>query len=175
MTASWQESDDRPRRCVEKQRQYSADRGLYSQGYRHPSGQLRFWELDRKEDRMPKDWCLPTVVLEKIPWTARRSKQSILWEINMNTHWKDWCCSWSSSILVTWYEFIWKVPEAGKAWGQKRASEDEMARWHHWCNGDELGQTLGDGEGQGGLVCCSPWGHKESNKTGWLNSNKSVF
>ena len=40
----------------------------------------------------------------------------------------------------------------------KRASEDEMARGHHRCNGHELGQTLGDGEGQGGLACCSSWG-----------------
>ena len=43
---------------------------------------------------------------------------------------------------------IGKVTDAGKNWGQKekRASEDEMAGWHHWCNGHELGQTLGDGE-----------------------------
>ena len=39
-------------------------------------------------------------------------------------------------------------------------SEDEMAGRHHQCNGHELGQTLGDGEGQGGLACCRPWGHK---------------
>ena len=55
-----------------------------------------------------------------------------------------------------------KVPMLGKTEGrEKRVSEDEMAGWHHWCNGHELGQTSGDGEGQGGLVCCSPWGHKE--------------
>ena len=41
-----------------------------------------------------------------------------------------------------------------------------MVRWHHPCKGHELGQTLGDGDGQGGLVCCSPWGRKESNMTG---------
>ena len=40
-----------------------------------------------------------------------------------------------------------------------------MARWHHRCKGHELGQTLGDGEGQGGLACCSPWGHEELDKT----------
>ena len=43
-----------------------------------------------------------------------------------------------------------------------RALEDEMAGWHHRCNGLELGQILRDGEGQGGLVCCRPWGCKES-------------
>ena len=54
-----------------------------------------------------------------------------------------------------------KVPDAGKDWGQKkRASEDEMAGWLHQCNGHKIGQTLGDGEGQGGLVCCSSWGCK---------------
>ena len=40
-----------------------------------------------------------------------------------------------------------------------------MVGRHHRLSGHELGQTLGDGEGQGGLSCCSPWGHKESEKT----------
>ena len=43
--------------------------------------------------------------------------------------------------------------------------EDEKAESHHQCNGHELGQTLGDGEVQGGLACYSPWGHKESDMT----------
>ena len=53
--------------------------------------------------------------------------------------------------------------DAGKDGGQKekRVTEDEMVGWHHQFNGHELGQTLRDGEGQGGLVCCSSWGHKE--------------
>ena len=61
----------------------------------------------------------------------------------------------------------------GNIWGQKvkRMLEDEMAGWHHWYNGHELGWTLGDGEGQRVLVCCSPWGHKESAMTGQLNNN----
>ena len=46
-----------------------------------------------------------------------------------------------------------------------------MAEWHHQCNGHELGQTLGDSEGQGGLVCSSPWAHKESDMTEQLNKN----
>ena len=56
-------------------------------------------------------------------------------------------------------QLIGKVPDSGKDWGQKekRASEDEMAGWHHQCNGHELGQAPGDGEGQRGLACCSPW------------------
>ena len=43
--------------------------------------------------------------------------------------------------------------------------EDEMVGWHHQLNGDEFEETLGVGDGQGGLACCSPWGHKESDMT----------
>ena len=46
-----------------------------------------------------------------------------------------------------------------------------MAGWHHRCNGHELGQALGDVEGQGGLACCVPWDCKELEVTGWLNNN----
>ena len=67
---------------------------------------------------------------------------------------------------------IGKDRDAGKYWKQeKRVSEDEMVGWHHWFKGHELGQTLGDGEGQGNLVCCSAWGRKESGTTWWLNNN----
>ena len=52
-------------------------------------------------------------------------------------------------------------------------SEDEMAGWHHRCSGHELGQTLGDGEGQGSLVCYSPWDHKEWDMTWQLNNNSN--
>ena len=57
---------------------------------------------------------------------------------------------------------IGKDPDAGKDWGQeeKGVTEDEMAGWHHQLNGHEFEQALGDGEGQGSLVCCSPWGLK---------------
>ena len=65
-----------------------------------------------------------------------------------------------------------KDPDAGKDWGQeeKGATEDEMVAWHHWLNGHEFEQTLGDDE-QGSLACCSPWAHKESDMTYWLNNH----
>ena len=50
-------------------------------------------------------------------------------------------------------------------------TEDEMVEWHHQLNGCNLEQTLGDGEGQGSLKCCSPWGHKESDTAERLNNN----
>ena len=49
--------------------------------------------------------------------------------------------------------------------------ENEMAGWHHQCNGHELGQASGDGKGQGSLACCSPWGHKVSDTTERLNDS----
>ena len=89
--------------------------------------------------------------------------------------------TYSSLYPVFWLSdvnswLIGKVPDAGKDWGQKekKASEDEMFGWNHWCNGDELGQTLGDGEAQAGLACCSPRGRKESDMTGLLNNNEFV-
>ena len=85
MIASWQENYDKPRQCIEKQSHHSANKGPYSQGYGLPSGHVRWWELDHKEGRVPKNWCLRTQCwrrLLKVPWTARRSNQSILREIN---------------------------------------------------------------------------------------------
>jgi len=67
-----------------------------------------------------------------------------------------------------------KDPDAEKDWRQKekRMTEDEMVKWHHWCNVHELRQTLGDGGGQGGLARCSLWGCKESDVTWQLNNNR---
>ena len=50
-------------------------------------------------------------------------------------------------------------------------TEDEMVGWHHQLHGHEVEQTLGDGDGQGSLVCCSSWSHKESDTTEQLNNN----
>ena len=61
--------------------------------------------------------------------------------------------------------------DVGRDWGQeeKETTEDEMAGWHHQFDGHEFEQTLGVGDGQGGLVCCDSWDRKESDMTEWLN------
>ena len=66
-------------------------------------------------------------------------------------------------------------PDAGKDWRQeeKGVAEDEMVGWHHRLNGQEFEQTPGDSEGPGSLVCCSPWGCKESDTTKQLNNSNS--
>ena len=72
---------------------------------------------------------------------------------------------------------IGKDPDAGEDWGQEKGmTEDEMVEWHHWFDGYKFEQTLGDCEGQGSLVCCSQWSHKESDTTEWLNNkNKDIL
>ena len=103
--------------------------------------------------------------------TARRSNQSILREINPEHLLEGQMLKLKFQYFGHLMQLIGKVPNAGKDWGEKekKASEDEIAGWHHQCNGHELGPTSGDGERQGGLVCCSPWGRKDSDTTGWLN------
>ena len=82
-----------------------------------------------------------------------------------------------AEILILWPPDVknWltgKDPDARKdwRWEEKGMTEDEMVGWHHWLNGHEFEQTLGDGEGQGGLACRSSWGHRESDMTEWLNN-----
>ena len=113
-------------------------------------------------------WCWRRLL--RIPWTSRRSNQSILKEIP----WK----SLEGLMLKLKFQYFdhlmqsqlpGKNPDAGKDWRQERMTEDEMVRWYHWLNGHEFEQALGDGEGQGSLVCCSPWGRKESDMTEQLN------
>ena len=71
-------------------------------------------------------------------------------------------------------ELIGKDPDAGKdgRLEEKGTTEDEMVGWHHQLNGREFEQALGDGDGQGILACCSPWGRKESDMTEGLNNNE---
>ena len=68
---------------------------------------------------------------------------------------------------------IGKDSDPGKDWRQeeKGTTEDKMIGWDHWLNGHEFEQAPGDGEEQGSLACCSPWGRKESDTTEWLNNN----
>ena len=179
MLAPWKESYDKSRECIKKQRHHFANQDPYSQSYGFSSSHVWMWELDYKESWVPKNWCFWTVVLKKTleslldykemrpvnpkgnqPWifigrTDNEAKTPLLWPPD------------AKSLLIT------KDPDAGKDRRQeeKGTTEDEMVEWHHRLNGLEFEQTLGVGDGQGGLACCSPWGHKESNTTERQNNN----
>ena len=124
-----------------------------------------------------KNWCFWTVVLEKTLESALDCKKIKLVNPKGNQLWifigscdAEAPILWSPDVK-SW--LIWKDPDARKDWGQeeKEATEDEMVGWHHQLNGNEFEQTWGDGEGQGSLACCSPWGSKELDTTEWLNNN----
>ena len=164
MFASWKESCDKSRQQIKKQRYHFANKGLSFQSCSLTSTHLQMWELDSNEGWTPKNWCFRTVVLEKTlesvldskqinpvtpkgkqPWMFIRGTDTevdapILWPPNVKSH-------------------IGKDPGARKVWRQeeKGTTEDEMVEWQHQLNGHEFEKTLGDSEGQGSLVCCSPW------------------
>ena len=128
------------------------------------------WELYHEEGWVLKNWCFWLVVLEKTlespldckeiqpvypkgnhPWifigrTDAEAETLILWPPDA----KNWLTG--------------KDPDAGKdwRWEEKGTTEDAVDGWHNWLDGHEFEQTPGVGDGQGSLVCCSPWGHKES-------------
>ena len=116
--------------------------------------------------------------LLSVPWTAKRSntvnpKGNQAWIFTGKT---DAKAEAPILFLVTWYEEPIHSLEMTLMlgdWGEeaKRDTENETVEWHHWLNGHEFDQAPGDGEGQGSLLCCSPWGHKESDRTEWLNNN----
>ena len=123
-------------------------------------------ELDYKESWELKNWCFWTAVLEillRLPWTARRSSQSILKEISPEYSLEGQMLKLNFQYFVkSW--LTGKDPDPGKDWRQeeKGMTEYEMAGWHHWLNVYEFEQTLGDSKGQGSLECCSTQGHKKT-------------
>ena len=109
---------------------------------------------------------------------ARRSKRPTLKEINPEYSLEGLMLKlklpYFGYLMKSWH--TGKDPDAGKDWGQEKGvAEDEMVGWHHRFDGQNLRQTLGDSEGQGILACCSPWGHKESIITWWLNNQKIII
>ena len=131
------------------------------------------WELDCEESWALKNWCFWTAVLEKTLESPLDCKEIQLVHPKGNQSWifigrtdieAETPILWPSDAK-NW--LIWKDLDFGKDWRQeeKGMSENEMVGWHHWPNGHEFGQTLGVGDGQGGLACCGSWGCKESDRS----------
>ena len=103
----------------------------------------------------------------RVAWTIRRSNQSILKEINPEYS--------LEGLMLKLQHFGHLIRRANPLentlmpWRRRRRGRQRM-RWHHWLNGHEFEQSWGDGEGQGRLACCSPWGHKELDTTEGLNT-----
>ena len=133
------------------------------------------WAINKVEHRRVgafELWCWRRLL--RVPWTAWRSNQSILKEIN-----PEYSLEGLKLKLHHFAHLIWstdsleKTLMLGKIEGRRRGWYGKMVGWHHWLNGHEFEHALRDGEGQGSLVCFSPWGHKESDTTEWLNNKSS--
>ena len=133
------------------------------------------WELDQK-GWVPQNWCFWTVVLERTlkspldckkikPVNPKRNQSGLF--IGRTDGEAEAPILWPPDVK-NW--LIKKDPDAGKDWRQEKGRpEDEMVRWHHRLDGHEFEQALGVGDGLGSLVCCSLWGHKESDRAEELN------
>ena len=142
MITSWQESYDKPRQCVKKQRHHFVDKVPYTQGYGISSSHVQMWELDHKEGRAPKNWCFRTVVLQKTlqedPW---RSNQSILKEINPELGCKDLLQGLMLKQKLQYFGHVMLTADSlekilGKIEGRRRRErQDKMVGWHHWLSG----------------------------------------
>ena len=166
-----------PRQHIKKQRHYFVKKDPSSQGYRFSSGHVWMWELDYKENWVPKNWCFGTVMLEKTLESPLDCKEIQPVHSKGDQPWVFFGRNDAKAeTLVLWLPhakswLIGKDCDAGRDWGQeeKGTTEDEMAGWHHRLDGHEFGWTPGVGDGQGGLACCNSWGRKESDTTERLN------
>ena len=122
-----------------------------------------------------KLWCWRRLL--GVPWTARRSNQSILKEISPGIFFGRNDAKAETPVLWPPHAKSWligKDSDVGRCWGQEKkwTTEDEMAGWHHRLDGRQFEWTPRDGDGQGGLACCAIHGVAESDATerlNWLN------
>ena len=142
-------------------------------------GHVWMWELDCEEGWAPKNWCFWTVVLEKTLESPLDCKEIQPVHPKGNQSWiftGRTVAEGETPVLWPPHAkscLIGKDFDAGRDCRQeeKGTTEDEMTGWHHWLDEHESGWTLGVGDGQGGLACCSPRGHKESDmieQPNWL-------
>ena len=128
------------------------------------------WTVKKAEQRRIdafERWCWRRLL--RVPWTARRSNQSILKEISPGSSLEEMILKLKLQYfgyLMQRVDSLEKTLMLGGIGGsRRRGREDEMAGWHHRLDGYEFGWTLGVGDGQGGLACCSSWGRRESDTT----------
>ena len=108
----------------------------------------------------------------RVPWTARRSNQSILKEISPEYSLEGLRLKLKLQYfghLMGRTDSLEKTLMLGKIEGRNRRDQQKMVRWPHQLNGHEFEQAPGVGDGRESQACCSPWGHKESDMAEQLN------
>ena len=162
--APWTKSYNNHREYIKKQRHYFANKGPSSQSYGFSNSHVLMWELDHKESWSGafEWWCWRR--LSRVPWTARRSNQSVLKEISPEYSLEGLMLKLKLQYfghLMQRTDSLEKTLMLGKIEDkEKGTTEDEMVGWHHRLDGHEFEQAPGAGDRQGSLECCSPWGCK---------------
>ena len=186
MLALWKESYIKPRQCIKKQKHHFANKGPYSQSYGFSSNHVQMWELGHKEVWAPENWSFRIMVLEKAfespldckikpvdpkgdqPWifirkTDAKVEAPILWPPDVKSQLigkRPWC----------WERLKAEGKEEGRGWDGCMAS---LTQWP-WVWGNSNFHCLEDSEGQGSLVCGSPWVTKSQTQlSSWTTTTRS--
>ena len=136
MLTPWKESYDQPRQHIKKQRYISLPAKVClvkAMVFPVVMCGCESWTIKKVEDRRIDAfvlWCW--IRLLRVPWTARRSSQSILKEISPGCHWKDWCWSWNSNTLATWCEELAYLKRHWCWEGLKAGGEGDDRGWDGW-------------------------------------------
>ena len=163
-----------------KQRHHFADKVLNNQSYGFSSSHIRMWELAHKESWVLKNWCYWTVMLEKTLESPLDCKEIQPVHPKGNQSWifiwKTDAKSWNSTTLATWWEELTHLKRPWCWERLKAGGEGDDRGWDGWMPSMTqrtwVWVNSGVGDGQGGLVCCGPWDHKEFDMTEWLNWTK---
>ena len=137
------------------------------------SSHIQIWELEFKENWVQKNWCFWTVVLEK---TLESPLDCMVIQPVHPKGTQSWIfigrTDSEAETPILWPPECEELTHLKRPWrwerlkmGVEGMTGNEMVGWHHQLSGQEFEQTPGDGEGQGSLVCCSPWVHEESDTT----------
>ena len=144
-----------------------------SQSYDFSSSHVWVWELDHKESWALKNWCFWTVVLEETLESPLDFKMIKPVSPKENQSWILIGRTDAEAEVQDFGHLMWRIGKTlmlGKIEGRRRRGrQDEMVGWNHQFNGHEFEQAQGVGDGQGTLMCFSPWGRKEMDTTEWLN------
>ena len=177
MLTPWKESYDQPRQHIKKQRHYFANKGPSSQscGFSRSHEWCESWTVKKAEHRRIdafERWCWWRFL--RVPWTARRSKQSILKEISLEYSLEGLMLKlklWYFGHLMQRADSLKKILILGKIEGGRRRGW-QRTKWLGGITNSMDMSLTSSSEGQENLACCGPWSRIESDTADLLNNSK---
>ena len=168
------------RQCFKKQRNHFADKGSHCQGYGPSNSHAWMWALDHKEGKVQKNWCFWTVVVEKTLESLLDNKEIKTVNLKRNQPWTFLLEGLMLKLKLQYFSHLMQRADSMEkslrlqdVKGRRRSGWQRMKWLDSITNSMDMNLgKLGDGEGQGSLASCSPWGHEESDTTWQPNNNK---